>query len=177
MDYKIKQCLDNVRKPARYTGGEYNQVVKDKEQVDCRFALCFPELYEIAMSHLGSKILYGRLNAMEGVWCERMYAPAPDMEREMRRHGVPLYGLSLIHIYLSSDEEGTFLSWDIAADVMVSIHRPVQYEVLMDAFSTKGGCTLQQEPLDLPLARCEREASAEMRATLSPPEQADALLD
>ena len=77
----------------RYTGGEYNQVVKDKEQVDCRFALCFPELYEIAMSHLGSKILYGRLNAMEGVWCERMYAPAPDMEREMRRHGVPLYGL------------------------------------------------------------------------------------
>ena len=93
MDYKIKQCLDNVRKPARYTGGEYNQVVKDKEQVDCRFALCFPELYEIAMSHLGSKILYGRLNAMEGVWCERMYAPAPDMEREMRRHGLPLYGL------------------------------------------------------------------------------------
>ena len=78
---------------------------------------------------------------------------------------------------VSSDEEGPFLSWDIAADVMVSIHRPVQYEVLMDAFSIKGGCTLQQEPLDLPLARCQREASAEMRATLSPPEQADALLD
>ena len=78
---------------------------------------------------------------------------------------------------VSSDEEGPFLSWDIAADVMVSIHRPVQYEVLMDAFSTKGSCTLQQEPLDLPLARCGREASAEMRVTLSPPEQADALLD
>ncbi len=93
MDYKLKQCLDNVRKPARYAGGEYNQVVKDKSQVDCRVALCFPELYEIAMSHLGSKILYGRLNAMEGVWCERMHAPAPDMEREMRRRGLPLYGL------------------------------------------------------------------------------------
>ncbi len=93
MDYKLKQCLDNVRKPARYAGGEYNQVVKDKRQVDCRVALCFPELYEIAMSHLGTKILYGRLNAMEGVWCERMHAPAPDMEREMRRRGLPLYGL------------------------------------------------------------------------------------
>lgn len=93
MDYKLKQCLDNVRKPARYAGGEYNQVVKDKSQVGCRVALCFPELYEIAMSHLGSKILYGRLNAMEGVWCERMHAPAPDMEREMRRRGLPLYGL------------------------------------------------------------------------------------
>lgn len=93
MDYKLKQCLDNVRKPARYTGGEYNAVIKERSQVGCRFALCFPELYEIAMSHLGSKILYGRLNAMENVWCERMHAPAPDMEREMRRHGLPLYGL------------------------------------------------------------------------------------
>ena len=93
MDYKLKQCLDNVRKPARYTGGEYNQVIKDKAGLECRFALCFPELYEIAMSHLGSKILYGRLNAMDKVWCERMHAPAPDMEREMRRVGLPLYGL------------------------------------------------------------------------------------
>lgn len=93
MDYKLKQCLDNVRKPARYTGGEYNSILKDPAAVDCRFALCFPELYEIAMSHLGSKILYGRLNAMENVWCERMYAPAADMEAEMRRVGLPLYGL------------------------------------------------------------------------------------
>lgn len=93
MDYKIKQCLDNVRKPARYTGGEFGSVIKDKNEVECRFALCFPELYEIAMSHLGSKILYGRLNAMENVWCERMHSPFTDMEEQMRSNGVMLYGL------------------------------------------------------------------------------------
>lgn len=93
MDYKIKQCLDNVRKPARYTGGEFGSIIKDKSKIECRFALCFPELYEIAMSHLGSKILYSRLNAMENVWCERMHAPALDMEEQMRENAVMLYGL------------------------------------------------------------------------------------
>lgn len=93
MDEKLLKCLDRVRKPARYTGGEYNSVVKDKKDIDIRFAFCFPEIYEIGMSHLGSKILYGLLNSMEGVWCERAYAPFIDMEEEMRKNGLPLYAL------------------------------------------------------------------------------------
>ena len=65
MNDTIRACLEHVRKPARYTGGEYNAVYKDKSQVDLRFAFCFPDIYEIGMSHLGSKILYGLLNSME----------------------------------------------------------------------------------------------------------------
>ena len=93
MNDTIRACLDHVRKPARYTGGEYNAVCKDKAEVDLRFAFCFPDLYEIGMSHLGSKILYGLMNGMKGVWCERAYAPYVDMEEEMRRRGQPLYAL------------------------------------------------------------------------------------
>ena len=93
MNDKIRACLENVRKPARYTGGEYNAVYKEKSAVDLRFAFCFPDIYEIGMSHLGSKILYGMLNELEGVWCERAYAPFLDMEAEMRKRGQPLYAL------------------------------------------------------------------------------------
>ena len=85
MNEKITACLQQVRKPARYAGGEYNSIVKDKAQVDLRFAMCFPDLYEIGMSHLGSKIIYGLLNRMDGVWCERAYHPADDMEQELRK--------------------------------------------------------------------------------------------
>lgn len=102
MNDKIRACLENVRKPARYTGGEYNAVYKDKNKVDLRFAFCFPDIYEIGMSHLGSKILYGMLNGMEGVWCERAYAPFLDMEAEMRKRGQPLYALE------SGDPVGEF---------------------------------------------------------------------
>ena len=93
MNHQLAACLEHVKKPSRYAGGEYGTVIKDKQGVDVRFALCFPELYEIGMSHLGSKILYGLLNAMDGVWCERAYAPYTDMEREMRARGVPAYAL------------------------------------------------------------------------------------
>ena len=80
MNEQIQACLERVRKPARYAGGEYNAVYKDKAAVDVRFAFCFPDLYEIGMSHLGSKIIYGLLNAMDGVWCERADAPAAEGE-------------------------------------------------------------------------------------------------
>ena len=102
MNDTIRACLEHVRKPARYTGGEYNAVYKDKNQVDLRFAFCFPDIYEIGMSHLGSKILYGLLNSMEGVWCERTYAPFLDMEEQMRKRGQPLYALE------SGDPVGEF---------------------------------------------------------------------
>mgnify|MGYP004517897019 CR=1 FL=1 len=93
MDKKLERILPRVQKPARYVGGEYNAVVKDKSQVDTRIAFCFPDIYEIGMSNLGMRILYGVMNRIPGVWCERVFAPWGDMEEEMRRADIPLYGL------------------------------------------------------------------------------------
>ena len=93
MNQTLEHILPRVQKPARYTGGEYNAVVKDRKAVDTRVALCFPDTYEIGMSNLGMRILYGVMNQMDGVWCERVFAPWGDMEEEMRRAGVVLYGL------------------------------------------------------------------------------------
>jgi len=93
MDQKLERVLKNVQKPARYTGGEYNQVVKDKSAVDIRVAFCFPDTYEIGMSNLGLRIIYGLLNKLDGVWCERVFAPWSDMEEQLRKHSIALYGL------------------------------------------------------------------------------------
>ena len=82
--------LKSVLKPGRYTGGEYGQILKDKEKVKARFAFCFPDSYEIGMSNLGVRLLYGVLNQEEDVWCERAYAPWPDMEAKMREYRFPL---------------------------------------------------------------------------------------
>ena len=93
MDPRLERILLRVQKPARYTGGEYNAVIKDKSRVDTRFAFCFPDTYEIGMSNLGMRILYGIMNGMDGVWCERCFAPWGDMEEEMRRAELPLWAL------------------------------------------------------------------------------------
>ncbi|MDY6020426.1 MAG: TIGR03960 family B12-binding radical SAM protein [Oscillospiraceae bacterium] len=93
MDKKLERILPRVQKPARYVGGEYNAVMKDKTRVDTRVAFCFPDTYEIGMSNLGMRILYGVMNNMSGVWCERCFAPWGDMEEEMRRANIPLYAL------------------------------------------------------------------------------------
>ena len=89
----LHRILPQVQKPARYVGGEYNQIVKDKKNVDVRVAFCFPDTYEIGMSNIGMRILYGLMNEMPGVWCERVFAPWGDMEAEMRKHAIPLYAL------------------------------------------------------------------------------------
>ncbi len=93
MDKRLERILPRVQKPARYTGGEYNAVKKDPAQVDTRIAFCFPDTYEIGMSNLGMRILYGMMNNMEGVWCQRVFAPWGDMEEEMRRAQIPLFAL------------------------------------------------------------------------------------
>ena len=93
MHKKMEAILSRVQKPARYVGGEWGSVMKDKKNIDLRFAFCFPDTYEVAMSHLGSRILYGLLNDQKGIWCERVCAPWIDMEAEMREAGLPLYGL------------------------------------------------------------------------------------
>lgn len=93
MDQRLERILPRVQKPARYTGGEYNQIIKDKAEVNLRMAFCFPDIYEIGMSNIGMRILYHVMNRMPGVWCERVFAPWGDMEQEMRAAGIPLYAL------------------------------------------------------------------------------------
>ena len=89
----FEQILKRVQKPAYYTGGELGSVVKEKTPSLLRYAFCFPDTYDIGMSYLGGKILYGLINQMEDVWCERAFAPGDDMERLMRENDLPLYGL------------------------------------------------------------------------------------
>ena len=93
MDKRLERILPLVQKPARYTGGEYNQIIKDKDAVDIRLAFCFPDTYEIGMSNLGMSILYHTMNSLDFVWCERVFAPWGDMYEEMNKAGLPLYAL------------------------------------------------------------------------------------
>ena len=93
MDKRRERILPRVQKPARYTGGEYNQIIKDKAAVDIRLAFCFPDTYEIGMSNLGMSILYHTMNSLDFVWCERVFAPWGDMYEEMNKAGLPLYAL------------------------------------------------------------------------------------
>lgn len=114
MNRTLEHILPNVQKPARYTGGEYNAVVKDKQTVKTRFALCFPDTYEIGMSNLGCRILYGLMNERKDVWCERCFAPWGDMEEEMRREGLLLYGLESGDPIADFDFIGFSLGYEMA---------------------------------------------------------------
>ena len=93
MNKTLERILPSVQKPARYTGGEYNEIKKDLADVRVRVAFCFPDTYEIGMSNVGMRILYGAMNCMDGVWCERVFAPWADMESAMREHDLPLWAL------------------------------------------------------------------------------------
>ena len=88
-----KRILPAVQKPARYTGGEWGEIKKDLQDIRVRVAFCFPDTYEIGMSNVGMRILYGVMNEMDGVWCERVFAPWGDMEEAMRQHNLPLWAL------------------------------------------------------------------------------------
>ena len=90
---KLQRILPTVQKPARYTGGEYNEIKKDPASVRVRVAFCFPDTYEIGMSNVGMRILYGVMNEMDGVWCERVFMPWGDMEDAMRSNNLPLWAL------------------------------------------------------------------------------------
>ena len=94
--------LKSISKPGRYAGGEYGQILKDREKVKARFAFCFPDTYEIGMSNLGVRLLYSALNKHEDIWCERVYDPWVDMQEKMKQHGLPLTALE------SGDPLGVF---------------------------------------------------------------------
>ncbi|MEG1165659.1 MAG: TIGR03960 family B12-binding radical SAM protein [Oscillospiraceae bacterium] len=114
MDKRLTRILPRVQKPARYTGGEYNQIIKDKSLVELRMALCFPDTYEIGMSNLGIKILYGITNEMPEVWCERVFAPWGDMEDEMRAAKIPLFALESGDPLSEFDAIGFSLGYEMA---------------------------------------------------------------
>ena len=121
MDKRLERILPRVQKPARYTGGEYNAVMKNKDEVEVRYAFCFPDTYEIGMSNLGMRILYGIMNEMEGVWCERVFAPWGDMEEEMRKSGMPLYALESGDPIRDFDMVGFSVGYEMAFPAMLNM--------------------------------------------------------
>ena len=121
MDKRLERILPRVQKPARYVGGEFNAIMKDKSKVDTRIAFCFPDTYEIGMSNLGMRILYGVMNNMEGVWCERCFAPWGDMEQEMRSAGIPLYALESFDPISEFDIIAFSIGYEMAFPAMVNM--------------------------------------------------------
>lgn len=114
MKKEVEKILQYVQKPARYAGGELNCVVKDADEVDLRYAFCFPDLYEIGMSHLGMKILYSLVNSREDAWCERVFAPDTDMEEQMRKNNVPLFALESSDYIKDFDIIGFTLMYELS---------------------------------------------------------------
>lgn len=114
MKKEVEKILQYVQKPARYAGGELNCVVKDADSVDIRYAFCFPDLYEIGMSHLGMKILYSLVNSREDAWCERVFAPDTDMEEQMRKNNVPLFALESSDYIKDFDIIGFTLMYELS---------------------------------------------------------------
>ena len=126
MDKRLECILPRVQKPARYVGGEYNEIKKDKDSVELRVAFCFPDTYEIGMSNLGFRILYGIMNDMPGVWCERVFAPWGDMEEELRKAEIPLFALE------SGDPVGDF---DVVA---FSVGYEMAYPAILNMLDLSG---------------------------------------
>ena len=111
---KIEKHLLSVQKPSRYIGGESGSIVKDKSEVDVRFAFCFPDTYEIGMSHLGIKILYSLINERENYWCERVFAPGVDFEEIMRKNDIPLYALESLEPVKDFDFIGFTMQYEMS---------------------------------------------------------------
>lgn len=114
LDPKLETILSRVQKPAQYIGGELNSVTKNREDVDIRFCFCFPDTYEIGMSHLGMKILYSLINSREDSWCERAFVPMDDMAEEMKKAGMPLFGIESGDPLSSFDVLGFTLQYEMS---------------------------------------------------------------
>lgn len=111
---KIEKHLLSVQKPSRYIGGEVGSIIKDRSKVDVRFAFCFPDTYDIGMSHLGMKILYSLINERENYWCERCFAPGEDFETVMRENDIPLYALESLDAVKDFDFIGFTMQYELS---------------------------------------------------------------
>ena len=154
MSLTLEQLFDRVQKPARYTGGELNSVVKDKNKVNVRFAFCFPDLYEVGMSHLGMKILYGLKNAVDDFWCERVFAPDTDMETLMREHHIPLFALESRDPLRDFDFVGFTLQYEMCYTTILNMLDLADIPLLaadrgddMPLVVAGGPCACNPEPL------------------------------
>lgn len=148
------KILSRVTKPTRYTGGELNAVMKDPKTVEMRFGFCFPDVYEIAMSHLGLKILYHTLNTRPDTYCERVFAPWDDMEKEMREHNMPLFALETGDSVTNFDILGFTLQYELSYSNIVNMldlanipalakDRGTEYPII----SCGGPCAYNAEPI------------------------------
>lgn len=151
---EVERLLLKVQKPGRYVGGELNEVVKDKKDVDVRFAFCFPDTYEVGMSHLGMKILYGQLNSVPYIWCERVFAPWLDMEELMIEHNIPLYALESGDPISDFDFIGFTLQYELSFSNVLNMLRMGNIPIkssdrkgLKNIVCAGGPCTCNPEPL------------------------------
>ena len=150
----LQRILPTVQKPARYTGGEFNEIQKNPEDVRVRVAFCFPDTYEIGMSNVGMRILYGVMNNMEGVWCQRVFAPWDDMERAMIRHNLPLWALESQQPVKDFDMIAFTIGYEMSYSNIINMLRLAQIPVRSkDRHSLKnivfagGVCAYNPEPL------------------------------
>ena len=150
----LHRILPGVQKPARYVGGEYNEILKDKKDVDVRVAFCFPDTYEIGMSNIGMRILYGVMNEMPGVWCERVFAPWGDMEAAMRRHDIPLFTLESHDPVRAFDLVAFTIGYEMSYSNVLNMLSLAGIPLLakdrpgLDGLVFAGGiCTVNPEPL------------------------------
>ncbi len=149
-----EEILLQVEKPARYIGNEVNSVVKDREDVAVRFAMCFPDVYEIGMSHLGIQILYSMFNSWEDVWCERVYSPWTDLDQIMRKQHIPLFGLESQEPVKEMDFLGITLQYEMCYTNILQILDLAQIPLLatergedMPIVIGGGPCTYNPEPI------------------------------
>ena len=150
----LQRILPTVQKPARYTGGEYHQVVKNRDDVRVRVAFCFPDTYEIGMSNVGMRILYGVMNEMDGVWCERVFAPWGDMEQAMRQHHLPLWALESQDPVRDFDMIAFTIGYEMAYSNILNMLllagvplRSADRKGLHNMVFAGGVCTFNPEPL------------------------------
>ena len=148
------EILLSVQQPARYIGGEINSVMKDPESVDIRFAMCFPDVYEIGMSHLGIQILYDMFNRREDVWCERVYSPWLDLDKVMREKGIPLFALESQDPVRDFDFLGITIQFEMCYTNILQVlelsHIPLHAKDRTEAHPIViggGPCTYNPEPL------------------------------
>ncbi len=155
MSVKLSDALlKSVEKPSRYTGNEWNSVIKDPKSVDIRFAFCFPDSYEVGMSHLGMKILYHLLNERNDCYCERVFAPWTDMEEKMRQNNIPLYGLESKDPIKDFDFVGFTLQYEMSFTNIINMLDLAGIPLTSDkrsdgdSFVCAGGpCAYNPEPL------------------------------
>ena len=152
---KIEKHLLEVQKPSRYIGGEVGSVIKDKSRIDVRFAFCFPDTYDIGMSHLGMKILYSLTNERENYWCERCFAPSEDFEAIMRENDIPLYALESLDPIKDFDFIGFTMQYELSyANVLnmldlagIPIFSKDRTHELTQIVIAGGPCVCNPEPL------------------------------